>query len=603
MAYFSASGGTSYSWSGANSLGGGAARMSWSVPGTYMVSVGSGGASQQATVIVTDQPQQQITASPLQTWIGAGQIAYFSANATGGDVPGYPVGYAWTNATPVASGAGAAWGRWSTPGTQIVSVYASGQVGAYAASPTLSLVVHVMPAGFNQNSASGTGASNFVASRRDGTMHQGGDPVELATGAYVTSHRLAFFPGPGSRPISIGYNSLLAATQTQPGIFGYGWTSEFEANLIPSGKNLVFNLDATHSTTFVPQAGSTTTFVCAQEGDEYDILKTNSGGGWTLTFRDQSELLFASSGLLAAEVDPHGRQLTVNRNGQNQITSITDSVSGAGLALSYGSNGCVSSVTDPLGGVVNLSYSSGNALITTISDQNAHPITFTYDSSGDLLSTTDGTGNVVVQNTYDGAGRVVSQQDGIATHPAATFSYQQNGLSSDIVTTMVDRSGSTWVYTYDPNYHLISLLDPDRSTISYTYDFYGNLTSCTDPVGNKQQFTYDASGNRLTATDAAGNTTTYSYDSHNRLLTAKDSLGNTVTYAYDLSNNVLSVTDANGKVTSWTYDANAQPLTRTLPNGGIYHFTYVGGYPATRTAPTGETTSQPSHRDRQSIVH
>ena len=108
-----------------------------------------------------------------------------------------------------------------------------------------------------------------------------------------------------------------------------------------------------------------------QDGDEF-----------VLTAPDQTSHRFDALGRLIAMQDRHGNTITINRNGDGQVTSIVDSA-GRTFDVTYDGD-FISSITDPLG----------------------RTVSYAHDGDGNLLAVTDGNGGVY---QFQYSGRLLTQ--------------------------------------------------------------------------------------------------------------------------------------------------------------------------------------------------
>ncbi|MGY4981408.1 RHS repeat-associated core domain-containing protein [Streptomyces sp. 900105755] len=96
-------------------------------------------------------------------------------------------------------------------------------------------------------------------------------------------------------------------------------------------------------------------------------------------------------------------------------------------------------------------------------------------------------------------------------------------------------------YTYYPDGHQASQIDPAGNTWTWTYNLLGDQVAATDPDSGGSSATYDNAGQLLTTTDARGDQASYTYDKDGRR-----------TAAYDTTGNATPSTD--NQIASWTYD-------------------------------------------------
>lgn len=438
-----------------------------------------------------------------------------------------------------------------------------------------------------------------------------GGAVQLATGTEASTRPMFAFKGARNWAFSLNYNSALARSlfggfpfqMTYNASMAVGWAHNFQAAIAPSGNNVVVYWDQYRYDTFTPTSANPNLYTSTDDAARYDSIVAQPSGGWLLTHRDQSSLLFNSSGLLVEDRDPQGHKLVLaytpltlsslqNPGGYapnsvtiNQLTSITDPISATSLSLSYDpSSNLLTKLTDSTGATVQLQYLVQNNLsvLAQIVDQDGRVSAFTYDGNFQFTNLTDGTGAVLTQNLNNGY-QVVQQTD--ARNNRSSFAYSSsNGQSTTVYT---DRMGASDTYVFDANYNQLSATNALNETTNYTYDSANRVISVTDPLSRTTSYTYDAQGNLLTSTDQLGKVTQCTYDSHNNLLTVTDPLNGVTTHTYDSNNNLLTVTDALNRTTTWTYDANSQPLTMTLPRGGVYSYIYTAGMLTQVTDPQG----------------
>jgi YD repeat-containing protein len=478
-------------------------------------------------------------------------------------------------------------------GTMIDNVYNSGNTIYIGDGPGVGLNVVQWPYSgtgsassayvFDSNSSGMFGGSN-PASPHQGTPSCG-DPVVCATGDQTEQQTDLSLGGLGGLSLTRTYNSQLAISQLTPGMFGYGWTSSFEAQL---------SINTTAATATVQQPnGSTAGFTINSDGSFSPdqgveaTLTQNAGGSYTYTLPDQQAYGFNSSGELVSETSSTGLTTNLAYNSSGQLTTVT-APSGRQLTFTYNSAGLVATATDPAGLVVSYGYDYNDNLIS-VSDS-AGPATtqwqFAYDGEHELTSMTDADGNAT-QIAY-AAGRVVSQTDPLSrttrwsysggqtlvTSPAGNVTqYLFNSQNEPVSTTKGYGTAyaTTTTTTYNAAGEPTSVTDGNDQTTTYGYDTAGNRTSETDPDSHETTWTYDANRNVLTESLPSGKTTTTVYNSQSlptsvavsgsgvstetsgmtyyadgQLHTSTDPRDKTTTYAYNSYGDLASVTDPLG---------------------------------------------------------
>ncbi len=254
----------------------------------------------------------------------------------------------------------------------------------------------------------------------------GTDPIDLGSGNVNETFKDYETAGPNKLSFIHYYNSNSIASGMPAAsyrLFEFDhWITNFDRALsFPTttqviaqrrdGQGVIFNL-----------VGSTWT-----PDTDVDMVLTYIGSNtWTLTTHDDTVETYnevipiglPGIGYLASIKSRNGYTQTVNRNGSEQITSVSDSY-GRSLGFTYNSGGQLSTVTTPDSLVLTYTYSSGgggtNNRLATVS-YNTSPVTsktFNYGNSSypfALTSVTDENGNAYASWTYDSYGRGLTSQ-------------------------------------------------------------------------------------------------------------------------------------------------------------------------------------------------
>jgi RHS repeat-associated protein len=438
-----------------------------------------------------------------------------------------------------------------------------------------------------------------------------GKPVNCATGnETITQTDLTVRGrGPGLQ-MARSYNSQLAVSQASPGLFGYGWTDSYSANL---EINTELGMAIVHQ-----DNGSDVRFL--KEGGQWraggalvQATLRQEGSAYVYTLPDQTVLNFDSTGHLTSEVDRNGNALSMTRGGSGRLESVSDQA-GRKLTFTYNAEGLLESAKDPMGHVVKYAYEGGN-LTSVIEPGEASPRwQFKYDGSHELTTETDGRGHAVTSE-YDGAHRVIAQTDALSR----THKWEYAGTEASGETTISEPNGSTTVelfndlgmptsvtrasgtaasattlYAYDSDYELVSVTDPDKNVVLYAYDGSGNRVGETNALGDSRLWTYNATHDVLTTTmpsgetttikrDAHGNaesisrpapggttqTTNYKYDVHGQLESVEDPLKRVWKYEYDANGDRTAEIDPEADKRTWGYNEDSRETSMVSPNGHV----------------------------------
>jgi RHS repeat-associated protein len=369
-----------------------------------------------------------------------------------------------------------------------------------------------------------------------------GEPVNCATGNQfeVQSDIAVSGRGPGL-DVTRTYNSQLAAAQTSPGPFGYGWTGSYSAHL-------VVNSELGEATVYQDD-GSTVGFAAqgsgwVARGKLVQAKLAQEGSGYLYTLPDQTKLRFNSAGELTSETDRNGNALTMTRGTGGRLESVSDPA-GRKLGFSYNAEGRIESVKDPMGHVVKYAYEGGNLSAVTEPGETSPRWQFKYDASHELTSKTDGREHTATTE-YDSFHRAIKQVDALSR----TRKWAYAGTEAAPETTISEPNGSTTVE------HFNSLGMPTTVTRAY-----GTTLAATS------EYQYDSAGDLIKATDPNGHTTSYGYDAEGNRASETNALGQTRAWAFDSTHDVISTTTPNGETTTIERDGNgnATKVSRPAP--------------------------------------
>ncbi len=482
-----------------------------------------------------------------------------------------------------------------------------------------------------QNLAEGGGAwaFSYLASTEElyGPENEGepnqhracsGRPVNCATGNQVeTQTDLAVGGrGPGLK-LTRTYNSQLAATQTEPGPFGYGWTGPYSAHLVINEEADTAIVHQDNGSTVTFDITTSKTYVGAAPWVEATLIK--EGSTYVYTLPDQSKLDFNSVGQLTSETERNGNSISMSYNTEKHLESVTDG-SGRKLTFSYNGEGLVESAKDPMGHIVKYTYESKNLTSVTQPGEASLRWQFKYNSEHEMTSETDGREHTVTTE-YDSSHRVMSQTDAMERKRNWEYSTTESGEAE---TTITEPNGSTTVelfnstgllteitrdagtseaartyYEYNPADNLIATTDANYHTTTYGYDSAGDRTSEKDANSNETKWTYDSKHDIETMTTPKGETTTikrnadgdpevierpapsskiqkitYKYDSYGDLTSETDPLERVRKFEYDSYGDRESETDAEGDKRTWKYNEDSQEISTVSPRGNV-----AGGEP------------------------
>ncbi|WLR51865.1 DNRLRE domain-containing protein [Bacillus tianshenii] len=395
------------------------------------------------------------------------------------------------------------------------------------------------------------------------------DGVNPANGNYVKQKTDLQIPGLGvDVKLSRTYNSRKSQ---YAGLFGYGWTSTIEQQLVDSGSGPITLIDGDGTRhIFGEKIGGGYE---AAGGIYLDLVK-NGDGTYTITRPEGTEMNFNSAGKLASVVDPDGNALTYTYDVDGHLTTIEDA-SGRTTTLTYNGDGYVSTVTDPANNTITYNYDATGHLIEVI-DAETNSTTYDYDAAHNMTSITDAR-NITTTIGYDGSDRITSIErpitiDGTAT--TSTTEYQYDAANN--VTTVIDGENRRVDYTYNANGNIIQVtenpLDANNQAVTtYDYDNNNNLTQIIQPNENEANGTaafvyqYDENGNIINVQLPESESAQYTYDNENNLTKAEDFKNNVSSFDYDNNRNQTEAIDPYTQSVSKRYNSVGNLKYKTYP--------------------------------------
>ncbi|MCP4986708.1 MAG: hypothetical protein GY928_11825 [Colwellia sp.] len=256
--------------------------------------------------------------------------------------------------------------------------------------------------------------------------------------------------------------------------------------------------------------------------------------------------------------------------------------------------------------------------LTLMDNDQVTSMSFRYDPLGQLIAETDANGHSTYYS-YDAMGNVIHEDSsGFITQyqynvfgELTTFTDRNNyvtELAYDSFGRLIKKSRQgygDWLYTYDDNGNLLSVIDPNGQQLSYEYDNANRLVSehhfnqvlPLDPLEAEQvlpqqtiHYQYDQNDN-LIQWQSGELSANYSRDSNNRLISETVNYPNfskQYQYSYYDNGRVKSLTMPDGTQYSYEYDNNNQLTRLQIPGEGslrVNEFKWTA--PAKETFPGG----------------
>ncbi len=423
--------------------------------------------------------------------------------------------------------------------------------------------------------------------------HTFGDPVDVATGAWVSD--VTDLSLGGSDPAGItftrSYNSNAAHNNTSG--LGYGWTHSYDISAttrssVKAGLGATTSYQAApffaalaaaadlgrnHATAkewataalaihwavdqlrykavAITIGNKTLEFIEMPDGTymppagmNLTLVRNGSGASayYTLTRRHGSTMTFRTDGKIGSITDLFGKTQQFAYS-SGKLATITDAF---GRTLTFNWTGSkISSVSDSTARSVGFGYTGDN--LTSVSDVEGKATTYGYDAAHRVTWTKDPESRTIIENDYDAKGRVIVQRNKGET--ARTYNLYYSGYCN-----------------MEEN--------PLGGTIAYYYDSRGRAIGSKNALGQSDSTQYDGQDRRIVSFSRKGDRFDWYFDADNNLESTRDELEHWTDYFYDAQHRVEEMWDKRGKITNYTHTAQHQLESVTDPEGNITFRTY-----------------------------
>jgi RHS repeat-associated protein len=458
-----------------------------------------------------------------------------------------------------------------------------------------------------------------ITLRREVPVTPAQDPVDLGTGAFISSNTDFGVSGSGTRGFAFtrSYNSQMASQDTAG--LGRGWThnyniyiakhSNIEAAL---GERTLFDVIpmvvVNHIARSLLQAQAPTprnwgvAALVANWGMDQLLNKTITVhiGSQALTYQEMPSGEFVPPAGITTQLvrlsnntyELRERFGTVWKfDSQNRVASIVD-VDGKIMSFSYNVDGRLTQVKDAHSRILflryvnddlvqaydstyhSVSYAQANGNLTGVAGLDGSNWLYEYDNFHRLLKVTNPVGVKMVHNTYNDFDRVTAQ---FAPRDTGLETYKMH--YGGFVASEEDPEGNRTTYHFDLHGRRVAIEDALRNTSRMVYDGQGHVIGQTDPRGNSSTFVYDGFGNLKEQINSIGNKVTFTYDTEHRLAETKGPLSQKVTYKYNAKHRITDSADPLGHSVKTSYLANGLVNSLTDPRAINTAYTYdTNGY-------------------------
>ena len=296
--------------------------------------------------------------------------------------------------------------------------------------------------------------------------------------------------------------------------------------------------------------------------------------------------------------DLNGNSLVLNRDSQNNVTSIVSNQAAPGgtvsttVTLHRDASNRIDYIRDPAGNDLTYGYDSSGRL-SIFTDRASNQTQFFYENAAFpyyLTKIVDPRGTPAIRSEYDASGRLVKQYD--ANGKEIDFNTGVDSLGR--FEKVADRLGNMTTYYYDDRGNVVEKIDPLNAATTYSYYSDSELVKYeTDAYGNVKSFAYDARGDvtvetigASTSEDPASPTTGYTTRTDYNDLAAPtlitDPDGRVQTFSYfsgttNLQSNTIAYGTPEAATTNYTYNADGTIASMTDALGNATGYTYEYG--------------------------
>ena len=411
----------------------------------------------------------------------------------------------------------------------------------------------------------------------DAVMKSKFDPVNMATGCYVSDK--SFLKAEGLVPLKfeIRYNSTDPLVHS----LGRGWNHNHNISLEEASNHIKLKLRAERTETYLKKGNE----IVNADGFSGRKLERTEGeeNAYIYTDEDGIKYFFDAEGQCTKITNSEG--FTIHYGYEEEKLTSVDTDFGTGYRLKYKEEMLVE-VTDLSGRSIQFKHEEDK--LVQIIDECGEEYKYEYDDFGRMHKVVNARGTVNLVNTYDGLGRVLKQE--FPDEGETRFEYiedkktikvaAQDGTVSEYEhdekfrsTEERYRKGLEKV-AYDAANNKVSETDRNGNETKYEYDEHGNCTAKITALGDRYEYEYDEAG-RQTKISLNGDTLgTFEYSENGRLTSETDALGRTVRTEYDERNLIKTVILADGTVISYENDAQGNISKLIDENGNEWRYSY-----------------------------
>ncbi|WP_294354435.1 RHS repeat-associated core domain-containing protein [uncultured Clostridium sp.] len=384
------------------------------------------------------------------------------------------------------------------------------------------------------------------------------------------------------------------STNYETGVFGFGWTSNFESYIEEYDDYIEVSCSDGHVEKFNIVDGE---YINTKNGAKLYTLNKVKDIWIFKSYSEEKTYKYNELGKLINVIDRYGNTLTITYIDKN-IETIT-TFSNYKLFFTCKDNKVIQ-IKDELGRTVQYKYDGDYLTEVVHVDQGI--TRYNYDDNGYISYVTDQNGQTYIKNFFDKEGRVIRQEypDGDFVEISYdegerenTFYYHNSGRVEKVrynedalITKSIYEDGSTKEYGYDEYQNRNYEKDRNGNITRREFNIYGSLLKEELPNGLIKEFIYDEDQNLIKEFDNEGKEVLYTYDKTGNLLEEKTKISvgkwKTEKFTYDSFGRVLTKTDANNNTIKYEYaigdslneKIGKDPVKVVTGSGYVYEYSY-----------------------------
>ncbi|WP_088069978.1 DUF6531 domain-containing protein [Gottfriedia luciferensis] len=283
-----------------------------------------------------------------------------------------------------------------------------------------------------------------------------GGEVNAVNGNFVSSYTDFSIP---TTTNTIETTRTYNSQSVNEGLFGYGWTSQYEMNITEDSKgNIIYTDGDGTSLTYLKVIVDNKNHYRPPVGYNNEIVK-ESDGTYLVTSTDNTTYTFNTNGKLTQINEPTKKETIKFDQSNNKLNSISvNEIKKVDYA--YGSNGKVSTITYYVDGKqLTWKYNYQNNLLESVSDSKGNTTNYVYENN--LL-------------------KEIREPNYTESNPSRTL----YGYTDGKLTSITNAKNKVMQVVYDANARMVTVRDYKGTETVFVYDDYGNpIKKIVDPNG------------------------------------------------------------------------------------------------------------------------